>query len=91
MRSFSTKSAKTWPEIVDSYHGVDQVRLMTVHKSKGLEAHTIIFFSLKDSSFFYKADMNEETLAFFVAVSRAEQRVFFTKGHGGISNVRAAL
>jgi len=82
-----SEGAKTWREIVDRYQGVDQVRLMTVHKSKGLEAHTIIFFSLKDSSFHYKANMNEEALAFFVAVSRAEQRVFFTQGHGGISKL----
>ena len=54
--------AKTWQEIVDRYQGFDQVRLMTVHKSKGLEAHTIIFFSLKDGSFYYKADMAEEAL-----------------------------
>jgi len=80
--------AKTWQEVVDRYQGVNQVRLMTVHKSKGLEAHTIIFFSLKDSSFYYKADMNEEVLTFFVAVSRAKQRVFFTRGHGGIVNLK---
>ncbi|HBS26695.1 MAG TPA: hypothetical protein DD827_06140 [Gammaproteobacteria bacterium] len=79
-----SEGAKTWQEVVDRYQGVNQVRLMTVHKSKGLEAHTIIFFSLKDSSFYYRADMDEEALAFFVAVSRAEQRVFFTRGHGGI-------
>lgn len=82
-----SEEAKTWQEIVDRYRGVGQVRLMTVHKSKGLEAREIIFFSLKDSSFYYKADMNEETLAFFIAVSRAVQRVFFTKGHGGISKL----
>ena len=76
--------ADNWQEVVDSYQGINQVRLMTVHKSKGLEAHTIIFFSLKDSSFYYKADMDEEALAFFVAVSRAEQRVFFSRGQGGI-------
>jgi superfamily I DNA/RNA helicase len=81
------QGANTWLELVDQYRGVNQVRLMTVHKSKGLEAHTIIFFSLKDDSFFAKADMDKEKLAFFVAASRAEQRVFFTKGHGGISKL----
>lgn len=77
-----------WREVVDRYQGINQVRLMTVHKSKGLEAHTIIFFSLKDSSFYPKADMDEEALAFFVAVSRAEQRVFFSRGHGGIVKLK---
>lgn len=83
-----SEGAKTWQEVVDRYQGINQVRLMTVHKSKGLEAHTIVFFSLKDDSFYYKADMDEEALAFFVAVSRAEQRVFFTKGHGGIKKLK---
>lgn len=76
--------AENWKEIVDRYQGLNQVRLMTVHKSKGLEAHTIIFFSLKDSSFYYNTNMDEEALTFFVAVSRAEQRVFFSRGHGKI-------
>jgi hypothetical protein len=31
--------------------------------------------------------MSEAKLAFFVAVSQAEQIVFFTKGHGGISKL----
>lgn len=84
-----SEGAETWQEVVDRYQGINQVRLMTVHKSKGLEAHTIIFFSLKDSSFYYKADMDEEALAFFVAVSRAEQRVFFTRGHGGIEKLES--
>ena len=83
-----SEGAETWQEVVDRYQGINQVRLMTVHKSKGLEAHTIVFFSLKDASFHYKANMDEEALAFFVAVSRAEQRVFFTKGHGGIKKLK---
>ncbi|WP_298856927.1 ATP-dependent helicase [uncultured Sulfitobacter sp.] len=83
-----SEGAKTWQEVIDRYQGINQVRLMTVHKSKGLEAHTIIFFSLKDRSFYYKADIDEEALAFFVAVSRAEQRVFFTRGRGGIVKLK---
>ena len=30
--------------------GVDQVPLMTVHKSKGLEFHTMIFVGLDDEA-----------------------------------------
>lgn len=84
-----SREAKNWQEVIDRYQGINQVRLMTVHKSKGLEAHTIIFFSLKDDSFYYKADMDEEALAFFVAVSRAEQRVFFTRGQGRIVKLKS--
>lgn len=83
-----SEGAADWVELVDRYRGKNQVRLMTVHKSKGMEAHTIVFFSLKDSSFYYKADMEEEKLAFFVAVSRAEQRVFFTKSRGSSSKIK---
>ncbi|MBU2960267.1 ATP-dependent helicase [Citreicella sp. C3M06] len=83
-----SNGSASWQDLVDRYQGAGQVRLMTVHKSKGLEAHTIIFFSLKDSSFYYRANMDEEALAFFVAVSRAEQRVFFTKGVGQIKKLK---
>ena len=69
----------SWEKFVDNFLGVDQVRLMTIHKSKGLEAHTVVFLSLQDESFYYRANVEEEKLAFFVAVSRAEERVFFTK------------
>ena len=68
----------SWIDMINEYRGKNQVRLMTVHKSKGLEAHTIIFLELQDSSFFYKANMDEERLAFFVAVSRARERLFIT-------------
>lgn len=74
----------SWIDMINEYRGKNQVRLMTVHKSKGLEAHTIIFLELQDSSFFYKANMEEERLAFFVAVSRARERLFITT----TSNVR---
>ena len=78
-------SSGSWEKFTDFFLGVDQVRLMTIHKSKGLEAHTIIFLSLQDDSFYYLANVEEEKLPFFVAVSRAEERVFFTKTQGDVS------
>lgn len=78
-------SCESWEKFTDSFLGVGQVRLMTIHKSKGLEAHTIVFLSLQDDSFYYQANVDEEKLAFFVAVSRAEERVFFTKTRGAVS------
>jgi hypothetical protein len=36
----------TWLEVVDEFEGVEQVPLMTVHKSKGLEYDTILFVGL---------------------------------------------
>lgn len=52
---------------------------MTVHKSKGLEYHTVIFMGLEDSAWFnFQRQSDEETAGFFVAFTRAKQRVIFT-------------
>jgi superfamily I DNA/RNA helicase len=51
---------------------------MTIHKSKGLEAHTVVFLHLQDDGFNANAKMDEEALAFFVAASRARERFFVT-------------
>ena len=53
---------------------------MTIHKSKGLEYHTVIFVGLHQNALFgYRNNRAEETNAFFVALSRARERVFFTR------------
>lgn len=67
------------------------MRLMTVHKSKGLEYHTVIFIGLHQQSFWgYRGNPEEETKAFFVALSRARERVYFTRARqsGGIAEIR---
>ncbi len=52
---------------------------MTIHKSKGLEYHTVIFLGLEDSAFWsFATQAKEDTCAFFVAFSRAKMRVLFT-------------
>ncbi len=70
--------ATSWREVIQRFLGSDQVRLMTIHKSKGLEADTVIFLHLQDDGFNSNADMGEEALAFFVAASRARERFFIT-------------
>ncbi len=70
--------AETWQEAITQFQGRNQVKLMTVHKSKGLEAHTVFFLHLQNDGFFSSADMDEEALAFFVAASRARDRFFVT-------------
>jgi superfamily I DNA/RNA helicase len=53
---------------------------MTIHKSKGLEYHTVIFVGLHQNAFWgYRNNQEEETNAFFVALSRARERVYFTR------------
>lgn len=55
---------------------------MTIHKSKGLEYHTVVFLGLKDSAFGSFANQpTSDTCAFFVALSRAKHRVLFTFCH----------
>jgi superfamily I DNA/RNA helicase len=52
---------------------------MTIHKSKGLEFHTIIFFGLDMQTWWSLSPGREEELnSFFVAFTRAMQRAFFS-------------
>lgn len=82
----SVDAADSWINALNRFEGIDQVALMTIHKSKGLEFHTMIFFGLDSRSWgSLQPDADEELNAFFVAFTRAAQRAFFTfcKGRGG--------
>ncbi len=71
--------ARDWAQVLDRFEGKGQVALMTVHKSKGMEFHTVIFFGLDRGSWAsLRPDNAEELNTFFVALTRAEQRAFFT-------------
>jgi len=70
--------APDWTTLVRRFRGVGQIRLMTIHKSKGLEAHTVVFLRLQDNGFNANSDMADEALTFFVAASRARERFFIT-------------
>ncbi|HEY0165250.1 MAG TPA: ATP-dependent helicase, partial [Sphingomicrobium sp.] len=75
----STRDAEDWAKALDSYEGLHAVPLMTIHKSKGLEYHTVIFVGLDDGAWWsFEADQIEATAGFFVAFTRAKQRVVFT-------------
>jgi DNA helicase-2/ATP-dependent DNA helicase PcrA len=66
-------------EAVQKLMGKDSVPIMTIHKSKGLEYNTIIFVGLEDGAFWsFEKQPDEDKCAFFVALSRAEERVAFT-------------
>lgn len=70
----------SWEELIDGVEGRGQIRLMTIHKSKGLEYHTVMFVGLHHNAFWgYRNNREEETNAFFVAMSRARERVYFTR------------
>jgi ATP-dependent exoDNAse (exonuclease V) beta subunit len=75
----SCRSAKSWAEALDLYEGLHAVPLMTIHKSKGLEYHTVIFVGLDDEAWWsFDNDQQEATAGFFVAFTRAKQRVVFS-------------
>lgn len=75
-----SRGAPNWSAVLDRFIGVGQVPLMTVHKSKGLEFHTIIFLGLDGQSWWsLRPNSEEELKSFFVAFTRAMQRAFFTR------------
>lgn len=58
---------------------IDAIPILTAHKSKGLEYHTIILVGLEDDAHFgIKNASNEEMNVFFVALSRARRRLIAT-------------
>jgi hypothetical protein len=75
----SSEAAATWSGALDNYEGVHSTPIMTIHKSKGLEYHTVMFIGFDDKAWWgYKNERAEETCSFFVAFTRAKQRVIFT-------------
>lgn len=71
--------AETWIDALDEFEGLGQIPLMTIHKSKGLEFHTMIFYGLDNQTWWsLTPDRMEELNSFFVAFTRAKQRAFFT-------------
>lgn len=69
----------SWSQICDEFEGRDAVTLMTVHKSKGLEYHTVFFLSIDDQQWWsFEREPEASTATFFVGLSRAEQRTIFT-------------
>ncbi len=76
----SRSNAGTWHEVIDRFVGKNQIALMTIHKSKGLEFHTMIFYGLDASEWWsLRPQKPEELRAFYVALTRAKQRAIFTR------------
>jgi len=88
----SCDGAVNWGAALDNYEGLHAVPLMTIHKSKGLEYHSVIFVGLDDGAWWsFDNDKIEATAGFFVAFTRAKQRVVFTycAMRGGRSRIAA--
>jgi superfamily I DNA/RNA helicase len=73
------ESSRSWPQALADFAGENSIPILTVHKSKGLEYHTVVFVGLEDSALWnFVRQSDEEMRAFFVAFSRAKKRVIFT-------------
>lgn len=68
-----------WVYAIEDFEGKSSIPIMTMHKSKGLEFHTVVFIGLEDQMLWgYQKNANEETCGFFVAFSRAKRRMVFS-------------
>lgn len=66
-------------ELVSDFIGEYSIPIMTIHKSKGLEYHTVIFIGVEDKAFWsFSTQREADKNAFFVALSRAKERIIFT-------------
>ena len=75
----SFQRCDSWVSALDDLEGGNSIPLMTIHKSKGLEYHTIVFLALDDQAWWsFESDPGEGRSTFFVAFSRAKHRVVFT-------------
>ena len=71
--------AAEWGDVAAAFMDEDAVPLMTIHRSKGLEYHTVFFIGLDgDQWWAHSRDTLESTMAFFVGMSRAAERLIFT-------------
>ena len=64
------------PKALGRFTDDQAVRILTIHKSKGLEFDSVIIMAVENEIFF--GNKNENRCAFFVGVSRAKRRLVLT-------------
>jgi superfamily I DNA/RNA helicase len=64
------------PAALASFSGDRAVRIMSIHKSKGLEFHSVVLLGVENETFW--GNVEAERSAYFVGVSRAKQRLILT-------------
>ena len=64
------------PKALERFTDDQAVRILTIHKSKGLEFDSVIIMAVENEIFFGNKDENRR--AFFVGVSRAKKRLVLT-------------
>lgn len=58
------------------FSGEEAVRILTIHKSKGLEFDSVIMMAVEEQTFW--GNIEDERCVFFVGVSRAKKRLVLT-------------
>ncbi len=82
LTKYLKENSNDWINSIDAFEGKDCIKIMTVHKSKGLEFNTVIFVGLEDNAYWsYKKNPSADNNGFFVAFSRAKERIIFTCSH----------
>lgn len=68
------------PKALRCFSDDQAVRLLTIHKSKGLEFDSVIIMAVENETFFFKneSEEKENLCAYFVGVSRAKKRLVLT-------------
>ncbi len=64
------------PKALERFSDDQAVRILTIHKSKGLEFDSVIIMAVENEIFF--GDQDENRCAYFVGVSRAKNRLVLT-------------
>lgn len=64
------------PKALERFSDDQAVRILTIHKSKGLEFDSVIMMAVENEIFF--GDQDENRCAYFVGVSRAKNRLVLT-------------
>lgn len=70
--TFLADRENNWHSVINQYHGINCVHLMTIHKAKGLEYDTVFFVDVDEKTFWSDDAVGTQ---FFVACSRAKERV----------------
>lgn len=69
-----------FPKALERFSDDQAVRILTIHKSKGLEFDSVIIMAVENETFFFKneSEQQENLCAYFVGVSRAKRRLVLT-------------
>ncbi len=70
------KQESDLPKSLERFSDDQAVRILTIHKSKGLEFDSVIIMAVENEIFF--GDQDENRCAYFVGVSRTKKRLVLT-------------